>query len=369
MNPIRQEFQFGDQKVVLETNRVAKQASGSVLASMGDTVVLCTVVAEKEARPDQGFFPLTVNYEERTYAGGKIPGGFFRREGRPSEKEILTCRLIDRPIRPLFPKGFMNEVQVICTVMSAERDMDPDIVSMIGASAALSLSGVPFAGPIGAARVGFDDGGYVLNPGHEALEGSLLNMVVAGTASAVLMVESEAQELTEDQMLGGVLFAHQEMQVAIEAINALTAQAGKPRWEWQVPAEDAPLLERLGAKVGQELGEAYLTTDKQARQARVGALRVEAIEEISGEEVERGDVSNAFASLEKSLVRERILDGEPRIDGRDLDTVRPIEVEVGILPRTHGSAIFTRGRNAGHRHDDPGYATGCGQDRGAARHI
>ncbi len=343
MNPIRQEFQFGDQKVVLETNRVAKQASGSVLASMGDTVVLCTVVAEKEARPDQGFFPLTVNYEERTYAGGKIPGGFFRREGRPSEKEILTCRLIDRPIRPLFPKGFMNEVQVICTVMSAERDMDPDIVSMIGASAALSLSGVPFAGPIGAARVGFDDGGYVLNPGHEALEGSLLNMVVAGTASAVLMVESEAQELTEDQMLGGVLFAHQEMQVAIEAINALTAQAGKPRWEWQVPAEDAPLLERLGAKVGQELGEAYLTTDKQARQARVGALRVEAIEEISGEEVERGDVSNAFASLEKSLVRERILDGEPRIDGRDLDTVRPIEVEVGILPRTHGSAIFTRG--------------------------
>ena len=343
MNPIRQEFQFGDHKVVLETNRVAKQASGSVLASMGDTVVLCTAVAEKEGRPDQGFFPLTVNYEERTYAGGKIPGGFFRREGRPSEKEVLTCRLIDRPIRPLFPKGFMNEVQVICTVMSAERDMDPDIVSMIGASAALSLSGVPFAGPIGAARVGFDDGGYVLNPGHEALEGSSLNMVVAGTASAVLMVESEAQELTEDQMLGGVLFAHQEMQVAIEAINALTARAGKPRWEWRAPAEDSTLLDQLRANVGQELGEAYHITDKQARQARIGALRAEAIEEISGEAVERSDVSDGFAKLEKSFVRERILAGEPRIDGRDRETVRPIEVEVGILPRTHGSAMFTRG--------------------------
>ena len=343
MNPIRQEFQYGDNKVVLETNRVAKQASGSVLASMGDTVVLCTAVAEKEGRPDQGFFPLTVNYEERTYAGGKIPGGFFRREGRPSEKETLTSRLIDRPIRPLFPKGFMNEVQVICTVMSAERDMDPDIVSLLGASAALSLSGVPFAGPIGAARVGFEDGAYVLNPGHEALEGSLLNMVVAGTASAVLMVESEAQELTEDQMLGGVLFAHQEMQVAIEAINALTARAGKPRWEWRAPAEDGTLLDQLEAKVGQELGEAYRITDKQARQDSIGALRAEAIEEMSGEEVERSDVNDGFAKLERSIVRERILAGEPRIDGRDLGTVRPIEVEVGILPRTHGSAIFTRG--------------------------
>ena len=343
MNPIRQEFQFGDQKVVLETNRVAKQASGSVFASMGETVVLCTVVAEKEARPDQGFFPLTVNYEERTYAAGKIPGGFFRREGRPSEKETLTCRLIDRPIRPLFPKGFMNEVQVICTVMSAERDMDPDIISMIGASAALSLSGVPFAGPIGAARVGFEDGAYILNPGHEALAGSLLNMVVAGTESAVLMVESEAQELTEDQMLGGVLYAHQEMQVAIEAINALTAEAGKPKWEWQAPAADTALLDRLQATVGEGLGEAYSITDKQARQTRLRALRADAIEEISSEEVEPGDVGDGFGSLEKTVVRERILAGEPRIDGRDLDTVRPIDVEVGLLPRTHGSAMFTRG--------------------------
>ena len=343
MNPIRQEFQFGDHKVVLETNRVAKQASGSVFASMGDTVVLCTAVAEKEARPDQGFFPLTVNYEERTYAAGKIPGGFFRREGRPSEKETLTCRLIDRPIRPLFPKGFMNEVQVICTVMSAERDMDPDIVSMIGASAALSLSGVPFAGPIGAARVGFDDGAYVLNPGHEALSDSLLNMVVAGTESAVLMVESEAQELTEDQMLGGVLFAHQEMQVAIEAINALTARAGKPKWDWQPPAEDHALLDQLRENVGQDLGEAYSITDKQARQTRVRDLRTGAIEAMAGEEVDQGDASDGFSKLEKSIVRERILAGEPRIDGRDLDTVRPIDVVVGILPRTHGSAMFTRG--------------------------
>ena len=345
MNPIRQEFQFGDQKVVLETNRVAKQASGSVFASMGDTVVLCTAVAEKSARPDQGFFPLTVNYEERTYAAGKIPGGFFRREGRPSEKETLTSRLIDRPIRPLFPKGFMNEVQVICTVMSAERDMDPDIVSLIGASAALSLSGAPFAGPIAAARVGFEDGAYILNPGHEALAGSLLNMVVAGTQSAVLMVESEAQELTEDQMLGGVLYAHQEMQVAIEAINALTAQAGKPKWDWQAPETDGALLDRLTAKVGDELGAAYSITDKQDRQTRVHALRDEAIEEISGEgeEVEPGDVADGFGKLEKSIVRERILAGEPRIDGRDLDTVRPIDVEVGLLPRTHGSAMFTRG--------------------------
>ena len=343
MNPIRQEFQFGDHKVVLETNRVAKQASGSVLASMGETVVLCTAVAEKEARPDQGFFPLTVNYEERTYAAGKIPGGFFRREGRPSEKETLTCRLIDRPIRPLFPKGFMNEVQVICTVMSAERDMDPDIVSMIGASAALSLSGVPFAGPIGAARVGFDDGAYVLNPGHEALSGSLLNMVVAGTESAVLMVESEAQELTEDQMLGGVLFAHQEMQVAIEAINALTARAGKPKWDWQPPAEDDAVLDQLRANVGDELGEAYAITDKQTRQGRVRDLRTGAIEAIAGEEGDQGEVSDGFSKLEKSIVRERILAGEPRIDGRDLDTVRPIDVEVGLLPRTHGSAMFTRG--------------------------
>ncbi len=346
MNPVRTEFEYGDHQVVLEANRVARQATGSVLASMGDTVVLCTAVVVPEARPDQAFFPLTVNYEEKMYAAGKIPGGFPRREGRPTEKETLTCRLIDRPIRPLFPKGFMNEVQVICTVMSAGRDMDPDIVAMLGASAALSLSGAPFGGPIGAARVGYHEGAYLLNPGVEALTTSALNMVVAGTASAVLMVESEADELTEDQMLGGVLYAHQEMQVAIRAIEQLTAEAGKPKWRWEPPTPDAGLVERVAASVGDAVGDAYRITDKQDRQSRVSALREQAVSELArggADDLEAGEVLDEFARLEKRVVRERVLAGEPRIDGRDRTTVRPISVDVGLLPRAHGSAMFTRG--------------------------
>ena len=343
MNSVRKEFQYGNHTVVLEANRVAKQATGSVLASMGDTVVLCTAVVVAEPRPDQGFFPLTVNYEEKMYAIGKIPGGFPRREGRPTEKETLTCRLIDRPIRPLFPKGFMNEVQLICTVMSVERDMDPDIVAMIGASAALSLSGAPFGGPIGAARVGYTDGTYVLNPGVESLATSALNMVVAGTAAAVLMVESEADELSEDQMLGGVLFAQQEMQVAIQAIEELTAEAGKPKWDWQPPAPDTELAQRVEDGVGEALGEAYRVTDKQVRQSHVGALRDQVVADVATGEDDASAVRQEFARLEKRIVRNRVIEGEPRIDGRDQTTVRPITVDVGLLPRTHGSAMFTRG--------------------------
>ena len=336
------EFEYGGHKVSLEAGNVAKQASGAVVATMGDTVVLCTVVAMPTANPGQDFFPLTVNYQERTYAAGKIPGSFFRREGRPSEKETLTCRLIDRPIRPLFPKGFMNEVQVIPTVMSVDKDMDPDIISMIGTSAALAISGLPFAGPISAARVGFDDGQYVLNPGYEALEKSSLNMVVAGTESAVLMVESEADELSEDQMLGAVLFGHQEMQVAIKAISELASEVGNVAWEFVPPAENEDLLESVRETLGEGLGEAYRVTDKKARLQRVHELRDQAIAKLEGES-DPNDVATAFGTLEKKIVRERVLNGEPRIDGRDLKTVRPISLEVGMLPKTHGSALFQRG--------------------------
>lgn len=336
------EFEYGGHKVSLEAGSVAKQATGAVVARMGDTVVLCTVVAMPKANPGQDFFPLTVNYQERTYAAGKIPGSFFRREGRPSEKETLTCRLIDRPIRPLFPKGFMNEVQVIPTVMSVDKDMDPDIISMIGTSAALAISGVPFAGPIGAARVGFDQGQYVLNPGYEALEKSSLNMVVAGTESAVLMVESEADELSEDQMLGAVLFGHQEMQVAIKAISELASEVGNKAWEFVPPAENDDLVESVRETLGDGLGEAYRVTDKKARSKQLHELRDQAITKLEGES-DPNDVANAFGTLEKKIVRERVLNGEPRIDGRDLKTVRPISLEVGTLPKTHGSALFQRG--------------------------
>jgi polyribonucleotide nucleotidyltransferase len=346
LNPISKEFQFGDHRVVLETGRVAKQATGSVLATMGETVVLATVVAEREARPNQAFFPLTVNYQEKTYAAGKIPGGFFRREGRPSEKETLTSRLIDRPLRPLFPKGFMNEVQVILTVMSVDKDMDPDTIAMLGASAALAISGVPWGGPIGAARVGYKDGRYLLNPGYEALDDSALNMAVAGTASAVLMVESEAMELTEDQMLGGVLFAHQEMQVAIKAIEELVAEAGKAKWEWQAAEVDESLTAAVAEAAKSDLGAAYRVTDKMERQTKVAEVRTGLREGLAGGEDAQwsdDDVKGAFSKLEKDIVRQRVLEGEPRIDGRDLKTVRPISVEVGFLPKTHGSALFTRG--------------------------
>jgi polyribonucleotide nucleotidyltransferase len=343
---VTKEFQYGDHRVILETGRLARQATGAVLVTMGETVVLCTVVGLKSTRPGVDFFPLTVNYQEKTYAAGKIPGGFFRREGRPSEKETLTSRLIDRPIRPLFPKGFRNEVEIICTVMSADKDMDPDIPSLIGSSAALAVSGLPFNGPIAAARVGYKDGQYLLNPGYAALKESRLNMVVAGTESAVLMVESEAQELTEDQMLGGVLFGHDSMQIAIKAIKDLAAEAGKPRWEVPVAPQNDALVAAVSDLVKADLGAAYRTTDKQERQAKVGALRSRAIETLAGGDAAQfsaADVDGFFGKLEKQIVRQRVLNGEPRIDGRDLRKVRPISIEVGILPKAHGSALFTRG--------------------------
>ena len=329
----------------METNKVAKQATGSVTVTIGDTVVLTTVVGAKSPRPGQDFFPLTVNYQEKTYAAGKIPGGFFRREGRPSEKETLTCRLIDRPIRPLFPKGFMNEVQVVCTVLSTDKDQDPDIAAMIGTSAALAISGIPFKGPLGAARVGYIDGSYILNPGYEALKGSMLNMMVAGTESAVLMVESEANEMTEDEMLGGVLFGHQEMQAIINAVAELAQIAGKEAWDWQAPEKDESLQDAVSSAIKADLGEAYRISDKMERQAAVSALRNKAVEQLATEDSAFGadDVSDTFGRVEKDLVRQRVLNGEPRIDGRDLRTVRPIEVEVGVLPKAHGSALFTRG--------------------------
>ena len=344
MNSVRKKFQYGDNEVVIETGKIARQATASVVVTMKDTVVLVAVVATKSAREGQDFFPLTVNYEEKTYAAGKIPGGFFRREGRPSEKETLTCRLIDRPIRPLFPKGFMNEVQVTCQVISAHKDVDPDIPAMIGVSAALSLSGVPFSGPIGAARVGFTQDGYVLNPGFEALESSDLDMVVAGTESAVLMVESQAQELTEDQMLGAVLFAHQEMQVIIRAVNELKAEVGKDAWEWQPAEENSVLIDSVSEKFGSGIAEAYKTTDKMERQNLLAELRVQAVSELAASEGPDSDeVLSVFGRIEKKTVRRAIIAGEPRIDGRDTRTVRNIDVEVGNLPMTHGSALFTRG--------------------------
>jgi len=347
VNPVTKTFQWGSQTVTLETGRIARQASGAVLVTIDQTQVLCTVVAAKSAKPGQDFFPLSVHYQERTYAVGKIPGGFFKREARPSEKETLTSRLIDRPIRPLFPKGFQNEVQVICTVMSADKVNDPDIAALIGTSAALAISGVPFAGPVGAARVGFTaEDGYILNPTFEQLKTSMLDMVVAGTQDAVLMVESEAKQLTEDQMLGGVLYAHQEMQAVIQAIKELAADAAKPSWDWQPVAENTALLGAVAEGFKAGLGDAYRITDKMLRYAKVGELRNEAIAALaSGDDAQYSadDVKGVFAKLEKQIVRQRILNGEPRIDGRDGRTVRPINVEVGVLGKAHGSALFTRG--------------------------
>ncbi|WP_444899944.1 polyribonucleotide nucleotidyltransferase [Microbulbifer sp. SSSA003] len=344
MNPVSKTFQYGQHQVTIETGRIARQATGAALVSMGETVVLCTVVGAKEAKPDQGFFPLSVHYQEKAYAAGKIPGGFFKREGRPSEKETLTSRLIDRPIRPLFPNGFMNEVQVMCTVLSAEKDMDPDIAAMIGTSAALSVSGIPFAGPIGAARVGYtQQDGYLLNPGYEALKTSELDMVVAGTKDAVLMVESEAQELPEDIMLGAVLYAHQEMQAIIKVCEELKAEAGKPQWDWQAPAENTELKTALEGQFGEKVAEAYRITNKQERSTRLAELRSEAAEALATEEISADLVKSYFGKLEKKLVRGAVVRGEPRIDGRDSKTVRSIAVEVGALPKSHGSALFTRG--------------------------
>ncbi len=345
MTPLIKKFQYGNHTVTLETGRIARQATGAVLCSIDNTSVLCTVVGAREAKPGMDFFPLGVHYIEKAYAAGKIPGGFFKREGRPNEKETLTSRLIDRPIRPLFPNGFKNEVQVVCTVMSAEKNIDPDIAAMIGTSAALSISGIPFNGPVGGARVGYtEEQGYLLNPTYSELEGSSLDMVVAGTKDAVLMVESEASELSEDIMLGGVLFAHQEMQAVISVIEELAAEAGKPRWDWQAEEENIELKNALKAAVGAELDAAYQVVDKQARVASINGLRDRAIAELASEDGHsEEDMKDAFKKLEKTIVRGRIIRGEPRIDGRDTKKVRAINVEVGILDKVHGSSLFTRG--------------------------
>ena len=347
MNPTIKTFNYGGHEVILETGRIARQATGAVLVTMSETVVLVTAVAQKEAKAGQDFFPLTVNYQERTYAAGRIPGGFFKREGRPSEKEVLTSRLIDRPLRPLFPKAFKNEVQVIATVISVNPEVDPDIPAMLGASAALTLSGTPFQGPIGAARVGYKDGEYLLNPTFSELQSSSLDLVVAGTDKAVLMVESGARELPEEVMLGAVVYGHEQMQVAIEAIGELAAEAGRPAWDWQSPPTDEILQERVRQLAEQGVAEAYRITDKQQRQDRLAAIRSQAFEDLVGEQQEpcwsEDEIRSAISTIERQLVRGRILAGESRIDGRNRTDVRPITIDVGVLPRTHGSALFTRG--------------------------
>jgi polyribonucleotide nucleotidyltransferase len=346
LSKITKSFQYGQHTITLETGEIAKQASGAVVASMGDTVVLATVVAEKEPRVGKDFFPLTVDYQEKTFAAGRIPGGFFKREGRPSEKEILTCRLIDRPVRPLFPDGFRNEVQVIVTVLSLDPDINPDIISIIGVSAALSLSGAPFRGPIGAARVGYAGGEYILNPTHTQLVDSKLDLVVAGTENAVLMVESEAKELTEEVMLGAVLFGHEQMKIAIEAIRSLTEEVGTESWDWQPPAKDAAMLASVGAATESDIGNAYDIAEKVARQNKLAEIRERTVTQLAGADASDEDIANiknAIKDIEKDIVRGRILQGKPRIDGRDTRTVRPIDIRVGLLPRTHGSALFTRG--------------------------
>ncbi|MCA1937326.1 MAG: polyribonucleotide nucleotidyltransferase [Dechloromonas sp.] len=345
-NVVKKTFAYGEHQVTLETGEIARQAGGAVVVSMEETVVLVTVVGAKNAKPGQDFFPLTVDYQEKVYAAGRIPGGFFKREGRPSEKETLTCRLIDRPIRPLFPEGFYNEVQVVATVISLNPEVDSDIPAMIGASAALAISGIPFAGPIGAARVGYINGQYVLCPTLSQLKDSQLDLVVAGTESAVLMVESEADQLSEEIMLGAVVFGHTEMQKAINAINELVEEAGKPEWDWQPPAKDEALVARLKDLVGAKLEEAYSITSKQARSQRVKEISAEAVAALcTGEEgaPDANTVGNLFFELEAGIVRGRILSGQPRIDGRNTRTVRPITMRSGVLPRTHGSALFTRG--------------------------
>ncbi len=343
-NVTRKEIPFGKQTLVLETGKVARQATGAVMASMGDSTVLVTVVGRKDVKPGQDFFPLTVNYQEKAYAAGKIPGGYFKREGRPTEKETLTSRLIDRPIRPLFPKGFMNEVQVIATVISTDKLTDPDILSLVGTSAALAISGIPFDGPLGAARVGFVDGMYVLNPTYAELENSSLDLVVAGTKDAVLMVESEAKELSEDQMLGAVLFGHQEFQAVIQGVNEFAAQAAKEKWDWQPEAANEALKEQVKSTYQGKIAEAYKISNKMERYGVLDGLRSEAIESISKEEGPSSDeVKAVFSSVEKNVVRENVLNGAPRIDGRAGDSVRAIETEIGVLAKTHGSALFTRG--------------------------
>jgi polyribonucleotide nucleotidyltransferase len=346
VNPIKKTFQYGAHQVTLETGEIARQASGAVIVSMADTVVFVTVVGSKTADPGRGFFPLTVDYQEKTYAAGRIPGGFFKREGRPSEKETLTCRLIDRPIRPLFPKGFMNEVQVVANVISSNPEVDADILALLGTSAALAISGIPFSGPIGAARVGYIDGEYVLNPTLSQVTESELNLVVAGTKNAVLMVESEAKCLSEEVMLGSVVYGHEQMQTAIQAIEELAAEVGTETWEWQAPETDESLAQKVADQGASAITGGYAIADKMDRQNNLAEVRdgiVAALVTDAEDSPSEGDVRSAISKLEKSIVRGRIIAGEKRIDGRDTSTVRPITVRTGVLPRTHGSALFTRG--------------------------
>jgi polyribonucleotide nucleotidyltransferase len=349
LNPTKKTFSYGSHQVTLETGEIARQAQGAVVCTMDDTVVLAAVTFAKEAKPGQEFFPLTVDYAEKTYAAGKIPGGFFKREGRPSEKETLTSRLIDRPIRPLFPDGFYNEVQVVAQVLSLNPEVDSDIPAMIAVSAALTISGIPFNGPIGACRVGYLEGQYVLNPTMTQLKDSKLNLVVAGTEQGVMMVESEALELPEDIMLGAVTFGHEQMQSAIQAINELAEVAGKPAFEWQPPAKNESLIQRVAELAENDLREAFRMKQKQARNSRLSEIRKATAEKLAeeakqiGVEIDGHELKDIYFNLESKIVRSQILDGEPRIDGRDTRTVRPINVRVGVLPRTHGSALFTRG--------------------------
>jgi polyribonucleotide nucleotidyltransferase len=346
LSAVSKSFPYGSHTVTIEAGEMARQADGAVRVSMGDTIVLVTAVAEKTARAGRDFFPLTVNYIEKTYAAGRIPGGFFKREGRPTEKETLTSRLIDRPIRPLFPDEFFNDVQVVATVLSLDPEIDSDIPSLLGASAALAISGVPFNGPIGAARVGYKEGKYLLNPGAKELSESALHLVVAGTEKAVLMVESEARGLSEEVMLGAVVFGHEQMQVAIRAIKELAAEVGKPRWKWAPAADNADLNSAVALHAHAAMGEAYSISEKQQRYARIAEIKAQTIATLcSGDspKFKSDDVDGALFKLESNIVRQRILNGEPRIDGRDVRTVRPITIKVGVLPRTHGSALFTRG--------------------------
>ena len=346
MKAINKTFKFGQHSISIETGAIARQADGAVLVNMNDTVVLVTAVGKKTAEPGRNFFPLTVNYQEKTYAAGKIPGGFFKREGRPSEKETLTCRLIDRPIRPLFPKEFTNEVQIIATVVSMNPEVNPDIPSIIGASAALAISGMPFEAPIGAARVGYINGEYILNPDAENLKESDLDLVVAGTSEAILMVESQAKMLSEEIMLGAVIFGHEQMQIAIQTINELSKEVKKPSWDWDPPPVDENLVQSIEKAAAKDLTNAYTITDKIERQASIFNIKdaiCTSYAEKDEPEWSVEQISSALSKLEKRLVRERVLDGKLRIDGRDSETVRPIDVKVGLLPRAHGSAIFTRG--------------------------
>ena len=348
-NKVTKTFQYGQHTVKMETGQIARQASGAVMLDMDDTVVLATVVAKEQAKAGQDFFPLTVDYIEKVYAAGRIPGGFFRREGRPSENETLVSRLIDRPLRPLFPEGFYNEIQVVVQVLSSNPEVNPDIPALLAASAAMAISGVPFAGPVGAARVGYIDGQYVLNPTFAQLENSRMDLVVAGTEAAVLMVESEAQQLPEDIMLGAVVYGHEQMQTAIDAIYELVRDGGKPEWNWTAPAKNEPLIAKVTEVAQADVQAAYQIREKQLRTTALRDVHAKTLAALAeaGVEADAVEVGNILFDLEAQVVRSEILNGKPRIDGRDTRTVRPIEIELGILPRTHGSALFTRGETQG----------------------